>query len=65
MQNVNGTDQIKVYNPDRDIVARSAQTIEVGGGFGDVGADAGQPCAPGSGQAFLVQSEPRVVDASS
>jgi hypothetical protein len=65
VQSVNGTDQLKVYDPDRDIVARSSQTIELGGGFTDVGAYAGQPCAPSSGQVFLVQAEPRVVDATS
>ena len=65
VQRVGSDDQLKVYDPDRDIVARSGQTIELGGGFADVGEYAGRACAPGSGQVFLVQSEPRVVDASS
>jgi hypothetical protein len=56
-----GTQQLKVYDPDRDIVARSKQTIELGGGFTDVGAYADQPCAPPSGQVFLVQSEAKVI----
>ncbi|MDX6374780.1 MAG: hypothetical protein QOD98_3768 [Nocardioidaceae bacterium] len=64
VQRVGSADQIKVYDPDRDIVARSSQTIELGGGFGDVGEYAGEPCAPSSGQAFFVQSEPKVVDGS-
>jgi hypothetical protein len=64
VQRVGPSDQLKVYNPDRDIVARSSQTIELGGGFADVGPYAGEPCAPSSGQVFLVQSEPRVADAS-
>ena len=65
VQRVGSDDQLKVYDPDRDIVARSGQTIELGGGFTDVGEYAGRACAPSSGQVFLVQSEPRVVDASS
>jgi hypothetical protein len=64
VQRVGQSDQIKVYDPDRDIVARSSQTLELGGGFGDVGEYAGEPCAPSSGQAFFVQSEHRVVDGS-
>jgi hypothetical protein len=56
-------DQLLVYDPDRDIVARSGDTIQVGGGFVDVGEYAGRTCAPSSGQVFLVQSEPRVVGA--
>jgi hypothetical protein len=65
VQSVGGTDQLKVYDPARDIVARSSQTLELGGGFTDVGEYAGRACAPSSGEVFLVQSEPRVVDASS
>ena len=34
--------------------------IELGGGSATVGDYAGQPCAPGSGEVFLVQSEPKV-----
>ena len=64
VQRVGRSDQVKVYNPDRDIVARSSQGLELGGGFADVGDYSGEPCAPTSGQVFLVQSEPRVVDAS-
>jgi hypothetical protein len=61
VQSVNGTDQLKVYDPDRDIVARSAQSIELGGGMADVGEYAGLACAPNSGQVFLVQATPKVV----
>jgi hypothetical protein len=64
VQRVGPTDQLKVYDPARDIVARSAQTIELGGGSVDVGSYAGQPCAPSSGQVFLVQSAPKVVGAA-
>ena len=63
VQRVGPADQIKVYDPDRDIVARSSDTIQLGGGSVDVGAYAGQPCAPSSGQLFLVQSTPKVVAA--
>ena len=63
VQRVGSADQIKVYDPARDIVARSAQTIELGGGFADVGQYAGLACAPTSGQVFLVQSEAKVVAA--
>jgi hypothetical protein len=61
VQRVGRTDQVRVYDPDRDIVARSGETIEVGGGFGDVGEYAGRPCAPDSGDVFFVQSEVAVV----
>ncbi len=64
VQTVGSDDQLKVYDPDRDIVARSSQTLELGGGYTDVGEYAGRTCAPSSGEVFLVQSEPRVVDAS-
>jgi hypothetical protein len=63
VQRVGSTDQLKVYDPNRDIVARSSDTIQLGGGFADVGTYAGQPCAPSSGQVFLVQSAPRLVAA--
>jgi hypothetical protein len=42
-------------------VARSSQTLEIGGGFTDVDEYAGRPCAPASGQVFLVQSDVKVV----
>lgn len=61
VQRVGSSDQLKVYDPGREIVARSEQTLELGGGFTDVGEYAGQPCAPSSGQVFLVQSVPKVV----
>lgn len=61
VQRVGSTDQLKVYDPDRDIVARSGQTIEVGGGSRDAGAYAGRSCAPTSGEVFVVQSEVKVV----
>jgi hypothetical protein len=63
VQRVGPTDQLKVYDPARDIVARSAQTIELAGGFADAGPYAGQQCAPSSGEVFLVQSRPVVVSA--
>ena len=66
VQRVGPSDQLKVYDPDRDIVARSGDTIELGGGFGRRRRRTpASPCAPGSGEVFLVQSELRVVDASS
>jgi hypothetical protein len=64
VQNVGGSEQLKVYDVDRDIVARSSQKLELGGGYTDVGEYAGRACAPSSGQVFLVQSVPRVVDAT-
>jgi hypothetical protein len=63
VQRVGPSDQVKVYDPDRDIVARSGDTIEVGGGFADVGDYAGRACAPASGEVFFVQSEIRLVRA--
>ena len=43
-------------------MARSSQDLELGGGSTDVGDVRRPPCAPSSGEVFLVQSEPRVVD---
>ena len=63
VQRVGPTDQLKVYDPDRDIVARSSDAIQLGGGYGDAGPYAGLACAPSSGQVFLVQSEVKVVGA--
>ncbi len=57
--------RISVYDPDRDIVARSSDlALELGGGFAPVGGYAGLPCAPSSGQVFLVQSDVKRVDGS-
>ncbi|HEX5090392.1 MAG TPA: hypothetical protein VFV89_21460 [Nocardioides sp.] len=61
VERVGPTDQLKVYDPDRDIVARSQQTIELGGGSAPVGDYAGRACAPASGEVFLVQAQPTVV----
>jgi hypothetical protein len=61
VQRVGKSDQLKVYDTDRNIVARSSQTLEMDGGFTDVGEYAGRPCAPASGQVFLVQSDVKVV----
>ena len=57
VQRVGSSDQVKVYDPDRDVVARGGDTIEVGGGSGDVGEYAGRRCAPESGDVFFIQSE--------
>ena len=64
VQRVGPDDQLKLYDPDRDIVARSGDTIQVGGGFGEVGEYAGEPCAPESGELFFVQSEVTLADGS-
>ncbi len=61
VQRVGRSDQVRIYDADRDIVARSGETIEVGGGSHDVGEYAGRPCAPDSGEVFLVQSDVQVV----
>ena len=61
VQRVGSADQVKVYDTDRDIVARSEQTVEVTGELADATQYAGQPCAPASGQVFVVQSAVRVV----
>ena len=60
-ERVGGGDQLKVYDTDRYIAARSKQTLEIGGGYADASAYAGQPCAPASGEVFLVQSKPKVI----
>jgi hypothetical protein len=61
MQHVGQADQLKVYDPDRNIVARSSQTLEIGGLYAEAGEYAGRSCAPGSGEVFVVQSEVKVV----
>jgi hypothetical protein len=63
VQRVGPTDQLKVYDIERDIVARSQDDISLGGGYADVGAYAGLACAPAAGgQVFLVQSKVQVAD---
>lgn len=64
VQRVGQVDQVKVYDPDRDIVARTGNVIEVGGGNAPVGAYAGRPCAPASGDVFVIQSAVEVVSQS-
>ena len=61
MQRVGPTDQLKVYDPDRDIVARSSQTLELGGGFADVGEYAGRAVRPelGPGLPGAVRAQDR------
>jgi hypothetical protein len=61
VQRVGPSDQVRIYDPDRDIVARSGETIEVGGGSHDVGEYAGRPCAPDTGDIFFIQSEIQLV----
>ena len=61
VQRVGPADQIKVYDTERDIVARNSDEIELGGGPAPVAELAGRPCAPASGEVFVVQSEVRVV----
>ena len=60
VQRVGPSDQVKVYDTDRNIVARSDDTIRFGGGSVPVGEYAGRPCAPDSGDVLLVQSEVEV-----
>ncbi len=62
VQRVGAVDQVKVYNPDRRIVARTGNVIEVGGGNVPVGEYAGRPCAPASGDVFVIQSEIEVLE---
>ena len=53
--------RVSVYDPDRDVVARSSDVhLQLGGGFAPVGDYAGAPCAPASGEVFVVQGEPEV-----
>jgi hypothetical protein len=61
VQRVGRSDQLRIYDPGRDIVARSGETIEVSGSSQDVGEYAGRPCAPDSGQVFFVQSDVQLV----
>jgi hypothetical protein len=63
VQRVGSKDQLKVYDPDRNIAARGGNTVEVGGGMSDAEPYADQPCAPVSDEVFLVQSTVRVVGA--
>jgi hypothetical protein len=62
-QTVGHSDQLKVYDPDRSIVARSGNTIEFRGGSVPAADFAGKACAPPSGDALAVQSDVRVVGA--
>jgi hypothetical protein len=60
VQRVGRSDQLKLYDPDRDIVGRSGELLRLGGGMGDVGDYAGRACAPSSGEIFFVQSDAQV-----
>ena len=62
VQRVGDSDQLKLYDPDRDIVARSGDVVGLGGGMGDVGDYADRACAPSSGELFFVQSDVEVVE---
>ncbi len=64
IQRVGKSDQLKVYDSDRNIVARGGDQIEFGGGSVPVGEYAGRPCAPDSGDVAVVQSEVTVVRGS-
>ena len=64
VQRVGPSDQLKLYDADRDIVGRGGDTVELGGGSHEVGDYAGRPCAPASGELFFVQSEVTVVRGS-
>jgi hypothetical protein len=57
VQRVGASDQLEVYDPDRSIAARGGDTVQVGGGMSSAEPYAGLPCAPTSGEVFLVQSE--------
>jgi len=63
VQRVGRSDQLKLYDPDRDIVGRSGELLRLGGGMGDVGDYAGRACAPSSGEIFFVQSDVEVGNA--
>jgi hypothetical protein len=54
---VGGSNQLKVYDPDRHIAARNGDTVQLGGGLSSADPYAGLPCAPASDEVFLVQSE--------
>jgi hypothetical protein len=56
--------RVSVYDPDRDVAARNTDRhLQLTGGFTDAGAYAGRPCAPASGEVFLVEGKPQVVSA--
>jgi hypothetical protein len=57
VQRVGSTDQLKVYDADRNIAARGGDTVELGGGFASADPYVGLACAPVSDEVFLVQSK--------
>ena len=61
VQQVGSGDQLTLYDTDRDIAARSGDTVELGGGFASADPYAGLACGPTSDQVFLVQSEVAVI----
>jgi hypothetical protein len=63
VQRVGSSDQLTVYDPNRDIVARGGDRIQFGGGSVPVGEYAGEKCAPESGDVLVVQSAIKVVGA--
>ena len=50
-------DRLKLYDTDRNIVARGGDQVRMRGAFGDVGPYAGRPCAPDAGQVAFAQSD--------
>jgi hypothetical protein len=54
--------RVSVYDTDREVVARNSDVhLQLQGSFAAADAYAGQPCAPASGQVFLVQATPSLV----
>jgi hypothetical protein len=48
--------QLRLYDPERAIVARSGDLVQMTGEVQEVGSYAGRPCAPSTGQVSVVQS---------
>jgi hypothetical protein len=60
VERVGPSDQLKVYDTDRNIAARDGDTVELGGGFTPADPYVGLACAPTSDQVFLIQSKVEV-----
>jgi hypothetical protein len=52
---------VTIFDPDGHAVARSGDTVRMGGGYGPAGTFQGQPCLPDDGEVAIVQSEVTVL----
>jgi len=63
VQRVGSGDQVRVYDTERNVVARGGDVVSTGGAYQDVGEYAGRPCAPASGEVAVIMGNVTVGNA--